>query len=100
MNAIDFFKSTGLCHVKFLLEDIDKEFIDIHSQVDGSHVQDKVSVSELKQIVDAFELVESLGGMDMAKDIFDIEIHEPHYNYDAEKVTRIEQAINLVEKCL
>ena len=58
-----------------------------------------IKKSEIKELFEAWELIESLGGMDMAKDIFDIEINEPHYNYDAVKVTRIEKAINLVEQC-
>ena len=58
-----------------------------------------IKKSEIKELFDAFELVESLGGMGMAKAIFDIEINEPHYNYDAVKVTRIEKAIHLVEQC-
>lgn len=88
MNAIEFVKHHGIEYTKGIIIGCESELLPKNN-----------NYADLKQIVDAFELVESLGGMDMAKDIFDIEIHEPHYNYDAEKVTRIEQAINLVEQC-
>lgn len=97
MNAIEFVKKHGWGDAKICLLNCaspeDKWFMRRGDLISGQDFDD------LKQIVDAWELIESLGGMDMAKDIFDIEINEPHYNYDAVKVTRIEKAINLVEQC-
>lgn len=87
MNAIEYVKKNGIEKSKIHLDRMKQERW-INS-----------FFNDLKQIVEAWELIESLGGMDMAKDIFDIEINEPHYNYDAVKVTRIEKAINLVEQC-
>lgn len=90
MSAIEFVKEHGINNAKTHLSNM------LSVQIDD-YIQDHIN--DLKQIVNAWELIESLGGMDMAKDIFDIEINEPHYNYDAVKVTRIEKAINLVERC-
>lgn len=90
-DAIKFFKNSGLEKSREVIKMSSHALVDCG---DGSYFH----INQLKQIVDAFELVESLGGMAMAKDVFDIEIHEPHYNYDAEKVTRIEQAINLMDQ--
>lgn len=110
MNAVEFVKKVGICEAKAVLLKSEYHFeVDVYLPdmkeftyiaINPTDSCPYVGLSDLKQIVDAFELVESLGGMAMAKDVFDIEIHEPHYNYDAEKVTRIEQAINLMEQCL
>lgn len=89
MNAVEFIKHHGIEYTRGIIIGCESGLLPKNN-----------NYADLKQIVNAFELVESLGGMAMAKDVFDIEIHEPHYNYDAEKVTRIEQAINLVEQCL
>lgn len=48
-----------------------------------------VDINDLKQIVDAFELVEKLGGVEKAKT----------YVPDHYKSERLKQSINLVEKC-
>ena len=47
---------------------------------------------DLKQIVDAWELVESYGGVDMAKRFFD-------ENIKCSDSDVLEKAINLVEQC-
>ena len=54
---------------------------------------------DLKRLVESRELVELTGGLDMAKSVLDIEIHEPYYNYDAKKVTMLSIAIADVESC-
>ena len=52
---------------------------------------DFASVVDLKQIVDAFELVESYGSIDDAKNYLD--------NLRLDSKTELEQALNLVEQC-
>ena len=95
MNAVEFVKKFGWGEFKELYQ----ASLYVEPFQPPSEKIIGIKKSEIKELFEAWELVESLGGMDMAKDIFDIEINEPHYNYDAVKVTRIEKAINLVEQC-
>ena len=93
MKAIDFLKKFGLEHTKYLIEDTELTEFAIHSTCGGKYYQDTVSVSDLKQIVDAFELVESYGGLIEAK-----ELHYDEFRSDT-AYNKLQQAINLVEQC-
>lgn len=57
-----------------------------------------VDINDLKQIVDAFELVEKAGGIDNAKGICSVE--DTHYlGCKLPNCDDLKQAINLVEQC-
>lgn len=98
MKAIDFLKKFGLEHTKYLIEDTELTEFAIHSTCGGKYYQDTVSVSDLKQIVDAFELVEKYknrhGGIR-----FRIRWGMFRYGDTQEFNERLKQAINLVEQC-
>lgn len=51
---------------------------------------------DLKQIVEAFELVESYGGYDLAKEVKNI---TPLRRSSYDLIENLKQAIELVEKC-
>lgn len=61
MNAVEYFKSYGLSEAKRILRDA--------RGCASVRLYDKYNFStdDLKQIVDAFELVESYGGLEVAK---------------------------------
>lgn len=96
MKAIDFLKKFGLEHTKYLIEDTELTEFAIHSTCGGKYYQDTVSVSDLKQIVDAFELVDSYGGLKEAKEWMQKDIDDEYWDDQSE---RRKQAINLVEQC-
>lgn len=108
MKAIDFLKKFGLEHTKYLIEDTELTEFAIHSTCGGKYYQDTVSVSDLKQIVDAFDLVEKHGGLFQAKcqienECPDFEFGELEYYEDGDiyftKYADLEKSINLVEQC-
>lgn len=88
MNAIEFVKNYGIDSTR---EKID--FLENRSR-NKSEAKDKFLI-EIKQIVDAFELVESYGGLDGAKEILEI----VESGFTAVPDVEIRNAINLVEKC-
>lgn len=93
MKAIEFVKKFGLEHTKYLIEDTELTEFAIHSTCGGKYYQDTVSVSDLKQIVDAFDQIDSLGGLDEAKE----EYHSRIQNNEC--ISGLNKAINLVEQC-
>ena len=81
MNAVEYAKQNGIEKARIHLEKMKAERW-INS-----------FFNDLKQIVDAFELVESYGGLSEAKwDLDDPKI-------DASEALDLKQAINLVEQC-
>lgn len=97
MKAIDFVKKFGLEHTKYLIEDTELTEFAIHSTCGGKYYQDTVSVSDLKQIVDAFDLVEWHGGLSYAKSYY--ERNSKEYPDVVGGWGVLQQAINLVEQC-
>lgn len=93
MKANEFVKNFGIGYAKDLLHDA-RGCVSVK-------LWDKYdfTTDDLKRLVESHELVDSYGGLDMAKSVLDIEIHEPYYNYSAERVTRLSKAINDVESC-
>ena len=108
MNAIEFVKQNGIEKVKQI---VDLFPISTLINIDGI----SVSILELKQIVDAFELVEYCNGLEDAKELLD-EIDSERWVYNLYTNTVIssdyspcdnmcikydvlKQAIELVEKC-
>lgn len=96
MNAVEFVKKFGVDEAKkftgwyggdtaFKFLKVKEKSISVHS---GDQPYD-FHINDLKQIVDAFELVDKLGGLDKAKT----------YVPDHYKSERLKQAINLVEQC-
>ena len=81
MNAIDYVKQNGIEKAKIHLEKMKAERW-INS-----------FFNDLKQIVDAFDLVEFYGGLKCAKTVEHGNIIPNHI------VDKIKQAINLVEQC-
>lgn len=67
MNAVEFIRKFGWDHTKYLLEDTELSEFAIHSNCAGKYSMDTVSVSDLKRYVDAYELVESYGGLACCK---------------------------------
>lgn len=113
MNAIEFVKKFGVKEAKRIVEYRDNHAKSTHvfkfneSCIDkgvingGAYLYTKsyndysVSVGDLKQIVDAFELVERFGGIEHAKNERDFRREQNILQrYDAE----ISEAINLVEQ--
>ena len=86
MNAIEFVKQNGIEKVKQI---VDLFQISTLINIDGVGV----SVSDLKQIVDAFEWVEKFGGLDGFKDEYMSRIE------NNECVSGMNKVIDLVEKC-
>lgn len=85
MNAIKFFKSMGLKSVKQFLE--------------NDNIRTKEMIDDLKQIVEAFELVESYGGLKESNNwINNIIISGGMTNIQAANCD-LQKAINLVEQC-
>lgn len=91
MRANEFIKKFGIEHAKYLLEDTTLEYFAIWSQCAGKSFQDTVCVKDLKRYIDAYELVQSYGGIDAARK----EAHKNCFEYDAELL----RAITLVEEC-
>lgn len=83
MNAVKYFKVYGLSEAKRILNDA--------RGCASVRLYDKYefSTDDLKQIVDAFELVGKLGGVENAKT----------YVPDHYKSERLKQSIELVEQC-
>ena len=86
MNAIEFVKQNGIEKVKQI---VDLFPISTLINIDGI----SVSISDLKQIVDAFEWVEKFGGLDGFKDEYISRIE------NNECVSGMSNAIDLVEQC-
>lgn len=98
MTAIEFVKEHGINNAKTHLSNI------LSVQIDD-YIQDYIN--DLKQIVEAFDLVELKGGLISAKKYLkflqssvDIGLYHglDDVNYETE-IPLIKQAINLVEKC-
>lgn len=102
MNAVEFVKKYGLEEsAKITNESIEfgkNVFYDLSDELYyGSDFGGRICVNDLKQIVDAWELVEFYGGLDGAKgEYFEI-VHSG--KYDKHSPTDIAKAINLVEQC-
>lgn len=79
MDAIEFVKLYGVSHAKYVLR----------ASVTGT----PITHGGLKQIVDAFDLVESFGGLDGFKDEYMSRIE------NNECVSWMDKVIELVEKC-
>lgn len=88
MNAIGFVKKHG---IKEAIKVVGLHPVSTLINIDGSCV----SVLDLKQIVEAFELVEAWGGIDKTKDRIDWAIVNKNF-YAADMM---KHAINLVEQC-
>lgn len=86
MNAIEFVKQNGVKKAKQI---VDLLPISTLINIDGIGV----SISDLKQIVDAFEWVEKFGGLDGFKDEYMSRIE------NNECVSGMNKVIDLVEKC-
>lgn len=85
MNAIDYVKQNGIEKAKIHLEKMKAE------RWVNSFFND------LKQIVDAFELVKKHGGLDNAR--YDAKYLFSDWDYSSPMELRLKQAINLVEQC-
>lgn len=93
MNAVEFVRKFGVEEsAKIANESVEfgkNVFYDLSDELYyGSDFGGRICVNDLKQIVDAFELVDKLGGLDKAKT----------YVPDHYKSERLKQAINLVEQ--
>lgn len=90
MNAIEFVKTFGFIEAKNTLDDcifLEAAFFNC--------LGFDICVSDLKQILEAFELVESYGGIAEASCyVFEETGEDCYYNKS------LEEAINLVEQCL
>lgn len=87
-DAIKFFKNSGLEKSREVIKMSSHALVDCG---DGSYFH----INQLKQIVDAFELVEAWGGIDKTKDRIDWAIVNKNF-YAADMM---KHAINLVEQC-
>ena len=89
MNAIEFVKKFGFIEAKNTLDDcifLEAAFFNC--------LGFDICVSDLKQIVDAWKLVERYGGLEVAKTCeYSEDLDHVKYNVDLAK------AINLVEQC-
>lgn len=94
MNAIEFVKQYGIEKAKHIVELF---LLSTLINIDGLGV----SIPDLKQIVDAFELVESFGGLFQAK----VALYKEGFTGGIEcgdgliEDDVLKQAIELVEKC-
>ena len=86
MNAIEFVKQNGVEKAKQIVDLLPMSTL---INIDGIGVY----VSDLKQIVDAFEWVEKFGGLDGFKDEYMSRIE------NNECVSGMNNVIDLVEKC-
>ena len=86
MNAIEFVKQKGIEKVKQI---VDLFPISILISVDGI----SVSVSDLKQLVNAFEILKYFGGIDNAK------YNLTNTSLSTSELMVLKTAIELVEKC-
>ena len=89
MNAIEFVKKFGFIEAKNTLDDcifLEAAFFNC--------LGFDICVSDLKQLVDAWKLVERYGGLEVAKTCeYSEDLDHVKYNVDLAK------AINLVEQC-
>ena len=89
MNAIEFVKKFGFIEAKNTLDDC--IFLEAAS---FNCLGFDICVSDLKQIVEAWKLVERYGGLEVAKTCeYSEDLDHVKYNVDLAK------AINLVEQC-
>ena len=86
MNAIEFVKQNGIEKAKQIVELFTMSTL---ISIDGVGV----SISDLKQIVEAFEWVEKFGGLDGFKDEYMSRIE------NNECVSGMDKVIELVEQC-
>ena len=86
MNAIEFVKQNGIEKAKQIVDLLPMSTL---INIDGIGV----SISELKQIVEAFEWVEKFGGLDGFKDEYMSRIENNEF------VSGMNKVIELVEKC-
>lgn len=103
MNAIEFVKKFGSCEARSVLlkskyhYEVDVYLVDTkeftYIAIQPSENDPFVSLTDLKQIVDAFKLVERYGGVEEAK-----ELHHDEFRCDI-YWNNLQQAINLVEQC-
>lgn len=82
MNAVQFVKEHGIEYAKSIIAACESGFLPKNN-----------NYSDLKQIVEAWELVESHGGLHEAKWDLDNPV------IDASNAFDLKQAINLVEQC-
>lgn len=89
MNAVEYFKSYGLSEAKRILRDA--------RGCAGVRLYDKYNFStdDLKQIVDAFELVGENGGLNNSRK----EAEMLEWSNQSEWYNKLAKAINLVEQC-
>lgn len=104
MNAVECLKNGGMPLIEMILDNAPSfagcYFFGIDDYDSGDHsktYEDCVSLKELKQIVDAFELVEWHGGLKYAKSYF--ERNSKQYPDHYAGWGALEKAIELVEKC-
>lgn len=88
MNAIDYVKQNGIEKAKIHIEKMKAERW-INS-----------FFNDLKQIVDAFELIERFGDLRQAKLNLEHMISHNQFEFCATNIDELQKAINLVEKCL
>lgn len=100
MNAIEFVKEYGLDYSKGVLEVVPKSanFVEWYPLRSRFYITDvgcnrAVLLTELKQVVEAFELVEKYGGINEAIEATGTSYIKPSDWED------LNNAINLVEKC-
>ena len=88
MNAIEFVKKFGFIEAKNTLDDcifLEAAFFNC--------LGFDICVSDLKQIVDAWNLVERFGGLEESK-----ELHYDEFRSDI-NWNNLQQSINIVEQC-
>lgn len=88
VNAIEFVKKFGFIEAKNTLDDcifLEATFFNC--------LGFDICVSDLKQIVDAWELVERFGGLEESK-----KLHYDEFRSDT-SYNKLQKAINLVEQC-
>ena len=86
MNAIEFVKQNGIEKAKQIVELFPLSTL---ISLDGV----AVSISDLKQIIDAFKLVDRFGGIKEAK-----RLHYDEFLMDI-NWNNLQKSINIVEKC-
>lgn len=92
MNAIKFVNKFGLGKAKGI----------VAVMIDGTvnYGGESVGYSDLKQIVDAWELVERFGDLRQSKLNLEHMISHNQFEFCATNIDELQNAINLVEQCL
>jgi hypothetical protein len=101
MKANEFVKKFGWLRAKQILNYADKDHIsflaDGISTTYSHYDKNMISLDDLKRLVESYELVESYGGYDLAKEVKNI---TPLRKKSYDLIEKLKQAIADVESCL